>query len=144
MGAAIALACALSTLLIQITAKHTHLDTVKSQQELNGIFQQPKWLQILQQSSVFPCRKISTCVACNIGNVGVRKDQVQQDQASLEPCQDGGLMKFIGVTQLMSFDSLSPEAMFIDSVNYGSKSYANRTESYANRTESYFIGLGQS
>jgi hypothetical protein len=44
----------------------------------------------------------------------------------------------------MTFDSLSPEAMFINSVNYGSESYAHRTESYANRTESYSIGLGQS
>ncbi|KAJ7837883.1 hypothetical protein B0H14DRAFT_3870287 [Mycena olivaceomarginata] len=35
-------------------------------------------------------------------------------------------------------------AMFIDSVNYGSKSCAHRTESYVNRTESYPIGLGQS
>ncbi|KAJ7696379.1 hypothetical protein B0H14DRAFT_3657792 [Mycena olivaceomarginata] len=40
--------------------------------------------------------------------------------------------------------SLLPEAMFINSVNYGSESYAHRTESYANRTESYSIGLGQS
>ncbi|KAJ7328480.1 hypothetical protein DFH08DRAFT_815979 [Mycena albidolilacea] len=31
--------------------------------------------------------------------------------------------------RLTSFDSLSPEVMFIDSINYGSKSYANRTMS---------------
>jgi hypothetical protein len=54
------------------------------------------------------------------------------------------LMKVIAVTQPTSFDSLLPEAMFINSVNYGSESYAHRTESYANRTESYSIGLGQS